>query len=198
MTECFFDMYHYCRERQSGIVDGRRGVRIRFAVARLLIVATCLVVLTPDEADGFAALDLPTKSILCPGLDMRRVLTFRRVQAEVRRLGTENVFTKWDGIDDSVPDDRLTWKEMRMGLRTLVMYDPYGDQMELSSLDMEFIVREIGDDDSEIFQQSGWGTSFQEVDANKPETVLRWEAGRPRNLMDGGPDNAYCFDGTYT
>ncbi|KAJ1487454.1 hypothetical protein T484DRAFT_1786589 [Baffinella frigidus] len=130
---------------------------------------------------------------MCSGHDTLRVRTFRRVQEEVLRIGIANVFDTWDGIDDSVPEGVLSWKEMRMGLTTLVIYDPYGQEVVLETLDREFIIREIGDDDTVAFQKSEWGTSFEDLDANLPATVKRWEDGRPRNTMDGGNDNAYCF-----
>ena len=186
---------------RGGGVPGHFGTRCRrwrswrpSRALELVLGAVCLLLLAPDEADGYAAKRVPPKSIMCPGHDTLRVRTFRRVQEEVQRLESATVFDRWDGIDDSVPEGRLSWREMRMGLTTLVIYDPYGKDVFLTTLDIEFIIREIGDDDSVEFQQSEWGTSFEKVDALLPETVKRWEAGRPNNTMDGGPDNAYCFD----
>ena len=149
-----------------------------------------------DLIPKFKALGDIDKGIHCAGYDDLKRITFRRVQEAVRAKGIPTTFQEWDGIDDSIPDARLNWRELRMGLRSMDLYDPFGARVELSVQEVEMLVRELTDDDTQAFVQSEWGSSFYKTDGSSAASMSRHYRGQPRTLMDGGTDNAMCFSET--
>ena len=96
-------------------------------------------------------------------------------------------------MDDSVPDQRLNWKELRMGIRSLELYDPFGKQVLLSVQEVEQLIREVTDDDPAEFVAQEWGSSFYRTDGTDTDALTQHYARQPRTLMDGGTDNAMCM-----
>jgi len=76
--------------------------------------------INPEMITGFKSLGAFDKGIHCAGYDDLKRITFRRVQEAVVAMGVAATFDKWDGIDDSIQDRKLNWKELRMGLRLMV------------------------------------------------------------------------------
>jgi len=148
----------------------------------------------PCEQAPFFAIPFPPNGIYCsPYNDLTR-LALRRVQDVVLRQGLEETFNMWDGIDDSVPDSLLSWKELRQGLSELVMYDNWGSLVSLTGEEIEMLLREFNDDDSEAFRNSQWGSSFYVTDGSDSAVLDTHNEGRPRNQLDGNVDNALCND----
>jgi hypothetical protein len=117
-----------------------------------LAVMLLLGMIAPSSQRAFHARDMPPAGIYCsPYNDLTR-LAFRRVQNTILTHGWEATFTLWDGIDDSVPDQFLSWKEMRQGLKIMVMYDNWGNPVSLTPSEIEMLLREFNDDDTLDFQ----------------------------------------------
>jgi len=76
--------------------------------------------INPEMVTRFKSLGAFDKGIHCAGYDDLKRITFRRVQEAVVAMGVAATFDKWDGIDDSIQDRKLNWKELRMGLRLMV------------------------------------------------------------------------------
>ena len=149
-----------------------------------------------ERVTKFKALGPMDKGVHCAGYDDLKRITFRRVQEWVRTKGIAKTFNAWDGIDDSIPDQMLNWRELRMGLRSMDLYDPFGASVELSVSEVEMLVRELTDDDTLEFVQSQWGSTFYKTDGSSVASITKHYRGQPRTLMDGGPDNAMCFSET--
>jgi len=147
----------------------------------------------PAMVAKFKALGDFDKGIHCAGYNDLQRITFRRIQDAVKARGIGVVFKEWDGMDDSVPDQKLNWKELRMGLRSLELYDPFGKQVLLSVQEVEQLIREVTDDDPAEFVAQEWGSSFYRTDGTDTDALTQHYARQPRTLMDGGTDNAMCM-----
>jgi hypothetical protein len=132
------------------------------------------------------------KGIHCAGYDDVKRDNFRRVQEAILERGIATTFSEWDGIDDSIPDAKLNWRELRMGFRRLVFFDAFGKQVILSVQDIEMLIREMTDDDTDEFIASEWGSSFYRTDGSSEEALAKHYKGQPKTLRDGGTDNVMC------
>eukprot|EP00961_Rhodomonas_salina_P255794 3456806-Rhodomonas_salina.1 len=140
----------------------------------------------------FNGTSMPPKGILCSGHDDIMRLAMRRVQEGILRAGIENTFYSWDGIDDSVPDRELTWGEFRLGINKLVMYDAYGQIVQITQREVETLIREFGDDDNATFVQEEWGSSFYPTDGSDAAALAEFYRKRPVHFTDGEAGNAMC------
>jgi hypothetical protein len=138
------------------------------------------------------ATQLPQRGIFCSPYNNDHRISFRRVQNKIQEIGWQRVFSIWDGIDDSVPNNVLSWVELRLGFRTLEMYNAWGNRVKLSENEINLLVREFSDDTTEDFRSSRWGSSFYSTDGHDQSILLQHNAGRPQNQADGGSDNAMC------
>jgi hypothetical protein len=116
------------------------------------LVVACLVMEGEQQRTPFFGLPLPPAGLYCsPYNDMTR-LTFRRIQDVILKRGWETTFDDWDGIDDSVPDSVLSWKELGFGLRALPLFDNWGTPVVLTGEEVEGLLREFNDDDTDAFK----------------------------------------------
>lgn len=83
----------------------------------------------PSYVAGYSRFPLPPKGIICSGYDVPSRTIFRMVQAQILKQGIQTTFNSWDGIDGSIKNQKLEWKEMRIGLSRLILYDPFGSQV---------------------------------------------------------------------
>eukprot|EP00960_Hanusia_phi_P077356 768681-Hanusia_phi.AAC.10 len=149
---------------------------------------------TPSNVAGYSRFPLPPKGIICSGYDEYARSMFRIVQAQISKQGIQTTFNSWDGIDGSIKNQRLEWKEMRIGLSRLILYDPFGQEVMLSAYDIEKLVREFSDSDSSEFRASQWGSSYYPTDGSNVGDLTNFYEGRPKNLLDGSLGEALCYD----
>ena len=148
----------------------------------------------PDLMANWKSMQAPDQGIHCAGKDDMKRITFRRIQEAVQKNGVAKTFQEWDGIDDTMPDSKLNWKELRMGIKATELYDAFGQRVLISTEEVEMLVRELTDDDSDEFMASNWGSTFYKTDGSSRAGLAQHYAGQPQNLRDGGVDNAMCFD----
>ena len=144
----------------------------------------------------WSAIQIPERGIFCSPYNSDNRISFRRAQQKIQDMGWRSVFDLWDGIDDSVPNNYLSWVELSLGFSTLEMYDSWGHKISLKDDEISLLIREYSDDTTEQFRSSQWGSSFYSTDGSDQDVLLRHNANRPQNQADGGSDNAMCKTGT--